>query len=118
MATREQSVGGPATRQGAEVPNGAGMAALLAAGIGSFAMGAILILGELGLVSVPAIYAPAGGVTGRTTLAVVIWLIAWAVLHARWKDRQVDGRRMGILALVLAALGILGTFPPVWGVLG
>jgi hypothetical protein len=65
------------------------MAAFLAVGIGSFALGFIVILNAVGLFAVPALYGPAGGVTGRTTLAVVIWLIAWVVLHSRWKDQQI-----------------------------
>ena len=63
--------------------NGAALAALLAATIGVFALGLIVILNEAGVFTVPAIYAPSGGVSGRTTLAVVIWLIAWAILHRR-----------------------------------
>jgi hypothetical protein len=67
-----------------ERPNGAALAAFLAAGIGGFAMGLIVILSETGLFVPPTLYQPAGGVTGRTALAVVLWLVAWAVLHSRW----------------------------------
>ena len=100
----------------AHATNGSAMAAVLAAGIGSFAMGAIVIAGEFGL-SVPALYAPAGGVSGRTTLAGVLWLVAWIVLHSRWKSKQVDARRVHVVTLALIALGLVLTFPPVWGVL-
>jgi hypothetical protein len=93
------------------------MAAFLSAGIGAFAMGLIVVLSEMGLVTIPALYAPAGGVTGRTTLAMLVWLVAWGVLHARWKTREVDAGRVGSYAIVLIALGIVGTFPPFWGVL-
>ena len=107
MVTRED------TRS--EVANGAALASFLAAGIGAFAMGFIVILNQAGVFAPPAVYAPAGGVTGRTTLAVVIWLIGWAVLHSRWKDRQIESRRVHLLALTLMGLGILLTLPPVWG---
>lgn len=100
-----------------EVANGAAMAAFLAAGIGAFATGFIVILNEAGLFAAPALYAPAGGVSGRTTFAAVIWLIGWAVLHNRWKDRQVESRRVHILTVTLIGLGILLTFPPVWKLL-
>jgi hypothetical protein len=63
----------------------------------------------------PTLYAPAGGVSGRTTFAVVAWLIAWGVLHHRWKARQLDPRRVHLVTLALIAMGVLGTFPPVWG---
>lgn len=98
-----------ATRR--EVVNGAAMAAFLAAGIGSFALGLIVILNGAGIISVPALYGPAGGVTGRTTLAVVIWLIAWVVLHFLWKDHQIEPRRIHLISLILIGLGILLTVP-------
>jgi hypothetical protein len=103
-----------ATIEGKEIADGTAMASVLAAGIGGFAMGFVVILNEAGLFAAPAVYGPAGGVSGRTTIAVVIWLIAWAVLHNRWKDRQVESRRVFGVSLVLTAVGILLTFPPVW----
>ncbi|HUE95512.1 MAG TPA: hypothetical protein VMN39_02585 [Longimicrobiaceae bacterium] len=60
------------------------------------------------------LYAPAGGVSGRTTAAIVVWLIAWAILHARWKGRDTVPAWGGIATWTLIALGFLGTFPPVW----
>jgi hypothetical protein len=105
----------PSTRaaNGASV-NGAAMAAVLAAGIGSFAVGFFVILNEAGVFTAPSLYGPAGGVSGRTTFAAVAWLIAWFVAHRRWRDRQVDGRRVLTTTLVLIALGLVLTFPPVW----
>lgn len=97
--------------------NGEGLAALLAAGIGAFAMGAIVLLNEAGLLVLPALYAPAGGVSSRTTLAVVVWLFAWAVLHYQWRTRTVAPRPIFMATLALITLGVLGTFPPVWTLL-
>jgi hypothetical protein len=94
--------------------NGAAMAAVLAAGIGAFAVGLVVILNEAGAFAVPALYGPAGGVSGRTSLAVVIWGIGWAVLHGRWRHRQVDSRPVRVIALILTGLGILLSLPPVW----
>ena len=96
--------------------NGHAMAAILAGGIGAFAMGLVVIVSELG-VSIPALYAPAGGVSSRTALAAVIWLVSWAILHSRWKDNNVEPRRVHTWTLLLAALGVLFTFPPFWGLL-
>ena len=98
-----------------ERPNGAAMAAFLAPGIGGFAMGVFVILDETGLFPAPALYEPAGGVTGRTTLAVVVWLAAWAVLHGRWKGRQLGHRAVSAATLLLLLLGIVLCTPPVWG---
>ena len=97
--------------------NGAAMAAVLGAGIGSSAMGAFVLLNEAGLFAAPAVYAPAGGVTGRTTFATVAWLLAWGVLHARWRSREVAAGPVFGWAVVLVVLAILATFPPLLGLL-
>ena len=68
-----------------EVLNGGALASILGAAIGAFAVGFFVILNETGLFAVPALYGPAGGVSGRTTFAAVTWLIGWAVLHRRWR---------------------------------
>ncbi|HEX6133491.1 MAG TPA: hypothetical protein VFZ24_05995 [Longimicrobiales bacterium] len=109
MSTAETSTG--------VLPNGAALAAFLAAGIGAFAMGLVIILNEIGVFTAPSLYEPAGGVTGRTAIAVVIWLIAWAVLHNRWKGRDMQARGIHAATLLLAALGIVLAFPPVWSLL-
>jgi hypothetical protein len=94
--------------------NGALWAAILASGIGGFAVGLVVILNEAGIFAAPTLYGPAGGVSGRTTIAAVIWLFSWLVLHRRWRNRDVEGRRITGISLVLVLLGLLGTFPPVW----
>jgi hypothetical protein len=80
-------------------------------------MGFFVLINEAGTFVAPSLYAPAGGVSGRTTFAVATWLIAWGVLHSRWKDRQIETKGVYALTLLLIALGILGTFPPVWNLL-
>lgn len=105
-------------RESERAANGAVMAAYLAAGIGAFAVGFWVILSEAGIFAAPTLYGPAGGVSGRTTFGVVTWLIAWGVLHARWKARQVEPRTVFTITLVLIALGILLTFPPFWSIVG
>lgn len=101
-----------------EIANGAALASFLAAEIGAFAVGFFVIINEVGLFSAPALYGPAGGVSGRTTFAAVTWLIGWAVLHRRWKDRQLESNRVYTATLVLIALGIVLSFPPVWPIVG
>lgn len=56
--------------------NGRAMAAFLGAGIGAFAMGAFVLLNEAGVFAAPALYGPAGGLSGRAVFATVAWLIA------------------------------------------
>ena len=98
-----------------ETGNGAAMACFLGAGIGALAMGLFVILNEAGFFAAPALYGPARGVSGRTTFATVVWIVAWVVLHARWRRRQIEPRPVFVTSLVLTFLGILGTLPPVWG---
>ena len=106
-----------AAREATGTTLGGAMAAILAAGIGAFAMGLIVLLNEAGVFAAPAIYGPAGGVTGRTTFAVVVWLIAWGVLHSRWKGRQIEPGRVFAITLILIGLGVLFSFPPFWALL-
>lgn len=35
----------------------------------------------------------------------------------RWKAREIAPGRVGAVTLILMALGVLGTFPPVWALL-
>ncbi|MGH8637690.1 MAG: hypothetical protein ACREUZ_11215 [Burkholderiales bacterium] len=93
------------------------MACFLAAGMGAFAMGLVVLLNEAGIFAAPTLYGPAGGVSGRTTLATIAWLVAWGVLHHRWKNREIVSHRIVVVTVILIWLGILGTFPPVWGLL-
>ena len=94
--------------------NGAAMAAFLSAGIGAFAVGLVVLLNEAGVVTVPSLYAPAGGVSGRTTVAAAIWLAAWLVLHYCWRGREINAARIDLWTLVLIGLGVAAIFPPVW----
>lgn len=97
--------------------DGASLAAVLAAGIGGFAMGLFVILHVTGVYSAPGLYGPAGGVSGRTTFAVVVWLVAWGILHGRWKGKVPGAERVTRViwaTAALVALGLVGTFPPLW----
>ena len=72
------------------MPNGPGAAAVLAAGIGCFAMGAVSVVADKlpALARLLNIYRPTGPLSGVSTVAIVVWLAAWAVLHYYWKRAQ------------------------------
>lgn len=106
-----------ARQAGHVIRNGVALAAVLAAGIGSFALGLLVILNEAGIYAAPSLYGPTGGLSGRSTFAVVAWLVAWVILHSRWRDRDVAASRVLAWSLLLVGLGVLMTFPPVWGLL-
>jgi len=44
-------------------------------------------------------------------MSVIVWLVAWAVLHLALRRRPYETRRASAVALVLIFLGVLGTFP-------
>jgi hypothetical protein len=116
------SVPGPESssedRDRSEQTNGVALAAFLAAGIGTFAMGLFVLLNEAGVLVAPSLYGPAGGVSGRTTFAVVTWLVAWVVVHGLWRGRRIEPDRVWVVTLLLIMLGLVATFPPVWAIFG
>lgn len=101
------------TLETGRLKNGPAAAAFLAAGIGALTMGLVTTLAAAS----PAInnalnlYRPVGPLSGKTIAEVVVWLIAWAVLHVMWKDKQVNFNAVMTTTLILIALGFLGTFP-------
>jgi hypothetical protein len=100
---------------GDAIPNGSGAAAILAAGIGSAALGVFALTND----AFPAInhfftfYKPTGGLSGVTTCAIVVWLVAWFILARRWSGQTVGLAKVNLTAFVLLAVGMLLTFPPV-----
>jgi hypothetical protein len=100
-------------------PDGPAAAAILAAGIGMFALGLLTVLNEAST----AIHdwldswdldQGVGPLAGKTTLAVIVWLVSWIVLAVFLRGKDVDLRKWFWGALVLGALGFLGTFPPIF----
>jgi hypothetical protein len=94
-------------------PDGPLAAALLAAGIGSFALGLLTTLAEAstGFRERLILNAGVGPLSGKTVWATVIFLIAWAVLYAQMRHRDGLLRSATIAFIVLTLLGLLGTFP-------
>ena len=96
-------------------PNGAGAAALVAAGVGSLALGVCALASD----ALPAahkafnIWGPSGPLSGVSTAAVLIWLASWLVLSLRWRGREVNLGRASLAAFAMLAAGLLLTFPPV-----
>ena len=94
--------------------NGPAAAAILSAGIGSMVLGLFTTLAEA-IVSIKnalVFYNPVGPLSGKTTLAVVAWLVAWIILGSLWKNKQVGFTGVFAASLILIILGLIGTFPP------
>ncbi|MGH8056389.1 MAG: hypothetical protein ACREOH_04020 [Candidatus Entotheonellia bacterium] len=99
--------------QQAALTNGPAAAAILASSIGSLALGLFTTLAQAIAPIKDALnfYNPAGPLSGKTTVAVVVWLIAWAVFYGRWKNTEVNFPNVFRVTLILIALGLVGTFP-------
>jgi hypothetical protein len=94
-------------------PEGPISAAILAAGIGALALGVFTTLAEAstGVRNWLQWSDKVGPLSGKTLMSVLIWLVSWAVLHLWLRGRAYETRRALTVALVLIALGVLGTFP-------
>lgn len=97
--------------------NGAAAAAVLAAGIGSLALGSLATLAAASPMVAGRLVRsmPGGSLAGKSNLMIATWLVAWMILHALWKDREVNFDRIFAITLVLIGIGLLLTFPPVFG---
>ena len=95
--------------------NGSGAGAILAAGIGSFALAVLTCAGDKSAAIKNALifYKPTGPLSGVTSTAIVIWLLTWGILEWRWRNRTVAVGRINAVVLVLLGLSLLLTFPPI-----
>ena len=109
MSTRPGSV------TGWDIPNGPAAAAILSAGTGCFAVALFALLGDkiAAFKTAMIFYKPTGPLSGVTTCAILVWLLCWAVLHWRWGGRMLTLTRINAAALILLALSLLLTFPPI-----
>jgi hypothetical protein len=101
-------------------PEGPIAAAIIAGGVGAAALGVVTTLAEAstGVKDWLQWSDRVGPLSGKTILAVVVWLVAWAVLHAALRNRPYETRRALVVSLVLIALGVLGTFPTFFQLFG
>lgn len=98
---------------GPDKPEGPISAAILAAGVGALALGVLTTLAEAST-SVRNWLQwsdQVGPLSGKTIMAVLVWLASWVGLHVWLRRKTYETRRALIIALVLIALGVLGTFP-------
>jgi hypothetical protein len=98
------------------VATGEAAAAMISGAIGTFVIG-LLTTGSVifeGLREALNWWNPAGPLTGKTGVGVIAWLISWALLNTVWKNEDYDLRKAFIITLILLALGVILTFPPVF----
>ncbi len=96
------------------IPNGPGGAAILAAGIGSAALGILAFAGDASdaIGKFLNFYNPTGTLSGVTTLALIAWLVSWFALNRLWQRRTVPMLMVNVAAFALLAVGFLLTLPP------
>jgi hypothetical protein len=94
-------------------PEGPIAAAILAGGIGCLALGLFTTLAEASTSFSDWLSwdDDVGPLSGKTALAVIVWLVSWVVLHVVYRNKPFETRRALTIALVLVGLGALGTFP-------
>lgn len=99
--------------QPVRMPNGPGVAALMATGVGAAAMAVLAIVADHSpeFKKLMLFYTPTGPLSGVTTTAVAVWLVCWIALNAAWKRREIGGAAIGI-ALALIAISFVLMFPP------
>jgi hypothetical protein len=96
------------------LPNGPGAAAILGAAIGSLALGVLAFAGDASppVNRILIFWPPTGALSGVTTSAIAIWLLAWFALRRRWATREVNIAAINVAAFLMLAAALLLTFPP------
>jgi hypothetical protein len=94
-------------------PEGPIAAAVIAGGIGAAALGVFTTLAEAstGVKNWLQWSDAVGPLSGKVLMALLVWLVAWALLYLALRDKPYETRRALTIALVLIGLGVLGTFP-------
>lgn len=95
-------------------PNGPVAAALLATGIGALVLAILVVVAEASesFANSLAYSDRVGPLAGKTIWAVVAFFGSWLGLAAVLRTRQVDLARIAIVAGILIALALIGTFAP------
>ncbi len=103
-------------KEAVEKPNGAAIATIVAAGFGVFLVGLFTTLAEAsaGIKDWLNFYNPTGPLSGKTTMAGILWLAAWVPGVFVLRNRELNIGRAIALTVVLVILGVLLTFPPVF----
>lgn len=113
-STQAKTVGDVSSKAKAAV--GVASAAFVASGIGCLVIGLMVTGAEMstGLRNALNWWNPAGPLTGKTGVGVIVWLVSWVILHTMWKDKDMEFGKVFTITLILIALGFLLTFPPIF----
>ena len=97
-------------------PSGPAAAAILAAGLASFTLGLLSVLtaASASISNALTLSDRVGDVSGLTTSATVVFFASWGALAIAWRHADPPLARVTAAAAGLIALGLLGTFPPIF----
>jgi hypothetical protein len=100
-------------------PNGPAAAALLAGGIGSAALGLATFVVEASEAVKTSMnwYNPVGPLTGKSSIGIIAFFVAWIILNYVWKGKETNFTRVATISMVLVVIGLILTFPPAWHIL-
>jgi len=106
--------GSPAAAPSEDKPNGPAVAATLAAGIGTLVLGILTTLSEAseGVADFLNWSDRVGPLSGKTSLAVIAFLLSWGGIHMALREREVEWRPVITTTIVMVAIALLLTFPP------
>jgi hypothetical protein len=91
---------------------------LVAAGVACAAFGLAVLLAESSetISAALTLSSPVGPLSGKAVAAVAIYVVVWSALHLAWRRRQIGLVRVSWWTCALVLVGLLATFPPVYGV--
>ena len=111
-------------------PNGPVAAAFLASGVASLVIGIGVVLNEASTTIKDAIGidfnaflqfdksfgfgSGVGPLSGKVGLAIIAFVVSWAIFHLWLRGKEVNFRSYFIAALILVGLGFALTFPPIF----
>jgi hypothetical protein len=107
----------PALGERPPISAGPAAAAIVAAGVGSAALGLAIVLVEASPDLIKKwlnLYDPVGPLSGKTTVAVAIFFATWIVLALYLRGREVRFGRWCSVGFALLAVGLILSFPPVF----
>jgi hypothetical protein len=101
-------------------PSGPAAAVVLAAGMACFTLGLLSVLtAASGSVSdALTLSERVGDVSGISTAAALVFFSTWAGLTIAWRHADPPLARVAAAGAALVALGLLGTFPPIFNAFG
>lgn len=101
-------------------PSGPAAAVVLAAGLACFTLGVLSVLtAASGSVSEALTLSErVGDVSGVSTAAALVFFAVWGGVTLAWRRADPPLARVAAASAALVALGLLGTFPPVFNAFG